>query len=896
METFSFRCPNCRTRLRVKQKYVGAMKTCPNRDCRTSIRIPDPNQLQSARSSQKNVSTNAEQTGENSRKRKPVVAAEKVRRETQATSASARKTNKKPTVAKKKSAKPQRSGSWRLKGIAAAGAVFVIAITATYSLLPSANTGGVSPEDTQVQAEAPHNSYGTTIRPFLETYCMDCHGADLQEGGIRFDNVAQQPDLLANHAMWSKVQQQIAVGSMPPQDVDMPPMEQRQLVADFLDKAINQFDCATVDNAGHVTVRRLNRTEYDNTIRDLLGVDLNLSRNFPSDDVGYGFDTIGDVLSVSPLLMERYLIAAEEASAAAIQIPSELKLKRVFAAEQFETKGSVSARSSGLAYVSNGEATARFETKVPGEYTFTVQAQGSQAGDELARCRIQLDDQKAEVHDVPGDRQNKTITWKATLPAGKHALKIAFTNDFYDPDSENPKRRDRNLYVTASRVEGPKELKREHYSESHRRLVTQTPGKSTKPIDAARQVLGPFLRRAYRRPITDDELEVVLAAFQLADYRGESYERSLQVAVQTALVTPQFLFRMEKRPEGLKESERHVLGDYEMASRLSYFLWSSMPDEELFQIADSGLLQRDEVLDQQVRRMLRDPKAEEFVKNFVGQWLGLRKLGETEPDRELFPMYNEQLAEDMARETEMLFTEILKEDKSVVELINADYTFVNEPLAKLYGLEGVKGRQFRKVSLADSPRRGLISHAGILTLTSFPNRTSPVKRGEWVLENILGEAPPPAPANVPGLEETQSANPNLSFREQLTLHQKDPICSSCHKLMDGIGFGLQNFDAVGRWREQEGEFKIDARGDLPDGSSFNGPRELIQILSAKPDHFTRCMTEKMLTYALGRGLKWYDKCTVDEIVAETRSGDYRMSRLISALVKSPPFRSQQLEQ
>jgi len=881
METFSFRCPSCRTRLRVKRKYVGATKTCPNRDCGATIRIPDPvklQQLKAERARQREATSQFRSTASKP-SRKP--------------SRKSRTVEQPSEIAQPRAA---RNKGWRLKGIAAAGVIFVVAVTATYSLLPSANTGGFTGESTQVQAEAPHDSFGDSIRPFLETYCMDCHGGDLQEGGVRFDTVAQQPDLLAHHDMWSKVQQQIAIGSMPPQDVDMPPMEQRQFVAEWLDKAINHFDCTAVDNPGRVTTRRLNRNEYDNTIRDLLGVDLNFSRNFPSDDVGYGFDTIGDVLSISPLLMERYLIAAEEAAAATIQLPEELKLKRVFAPQQFETKGSVSARSNGLAYVSNGEATARFETKAPGQYTMVVQAEASQAGDEVARCRIQLDDNKPTTHDVPGDRDNKAIRWQQQLPIGKHTLKIAFINDFYNPDSENPKRRDRNLYVTAVRVEGPKELKREHFSAAHRQLVTHTPNKSLKPIEAARNVMEPFLRRAYRRPVSPNELERVLAAFQLANERGESYERSLQVALQAALVSPQFLYRMEKQPEGLREEDKHLLGDYELASRLSYFLWSSMPDEELLQAADSGLLKRDDVLEKQVRRMLRDPKAEDFVQNFVGQWLGLRKLGETEPDRELFPMYDEKLAQDMARETELLFLEILQQDKSVTELLNADYTFLNEPLATLYGIDGVKGRNFRKVSLTNSPRRGLISHASILTLTSFPNRTSPVKRGEWVLDNILGQAPPPAPASVPGLEETQSANPNLSFREQLTLHQKDPICSSCHKLMDGIGFGLQNYDAIGRWRVKDGEFDINAQGDLPDGSSFEGPLELIQILSNKPDHFTHCLTEKMLTYALGRGMEWYDKCTIDEIVAETRAGNYRMSSLILAIVNSDPFRSQQVEQ
>ncbi|MCG6156215.1 DUF1592 domain-containing protein [Rubinisphaera margarita] len=755
-------------------------------------------------------------------------------------------------------------------------------------MLPSASTGNLSEESARIQAE-PKNEFATKIAPFLSKYCADCHGADLQEEGIRFDNISGQPDLLERHDFWHKVHQQIAVGSMPPSDMELPSMEERTAVADWLDRQLNHFDCRGVDNPGRVTVRRLNRIEYNNTVRDLLGINVDLASTFPADDVGYGFDNIGDVLTISPLLMERYIEASEKAVDVAITLPESLRLKEQWAGERFKLGGSGRASGRSVTFASNGFATARFRIKAEGEYQFEVVVSASQAGDGVAQVQIELDGKPVGTHDVPGHRVDRTVKWNKHLKVGDHQLEIRFANDHYDPDAEDPQRRDRNLYLSSAAIEGPEKLSLDSFPAAHRRLMVAQPGKDLPPKEAARKVLAPLVERAFRRPTRPGELDRYLKIFEIAQSRGESYERSMQVAIQGVLVSPEFLFRIEGE-EDSSGSKNVTLDDFALASRLSYFLWSSMPDDELFALARSGKLSDEAVLEQQVRRMLKDEKSQALTENFIGQWLGLRRLPETTPDKDLFPMFNTKLATDMQRETELLFAHVLEQDLSLTELITADYTFVNESLARLYGLENIKGNDFQKVSLKETPRRGLIAHAGVLTLTSFPNRTSPVKRGEWVLENILAQAPPPAPASVPGLEETQAANPNLSFREQLVLHQKDPICSSCHKLMDGIGFGLQNFDAIGRWREKDGEHAIDAQGDLPDGTSFNGPSELIDILSRKPDDFTRCMAEKMLTYAVGRGLEWYDRCTIDDIIAATRADHYRISRLIVEIVKSPAFR------
>jgi hypothetical protein len=366
----------------------------------------------------------------------------------------------------------------------------------------------------------------------------------------------------------------------------------------------------------------------------------------------------------------------------------------------------------------------------------------------------------------------------------------------------------------------------------------------------------------------------------------------MQITLQAALVSPHFLFRVETDKREQTADGRQALNDFELASRLSYFLWSSMPDDELFQLAEQGTLHEDAVLEQQVRRMMADPKSYALIQNFGGQWLNLRRLAtdDVAPDPEKFPEFDDALRRDVWHETELFFASVVREDRPLTELLTARYTFLNERLAKLYGIDGVDGDEFRRVDLADGHRAGLLTQASILTLTSYPTRTSPVKRGQWVLENLLGDKPPDPPPLVPGLEETQKANPDLSVRQQLEIHRADPTCASCHKLMDDIGFGLENFDAIGRWREEDGGQPLDTTGTLPTGESFSGPIELIAILSGRDQEFAACMAEKLLTYALGRGLEYYDKCTIDEIVQESEANDFRFSSLLTSIVRSEPFR------
>ncbi len=873
MQTIRFRCPKCQAALRVPGEYAGKRVRCPQSACRKPITIP--------------TSSSVEKLQSEELKQTPAAESRQAKRKKKSKKKQESSVSKKRSIQPSKLIKPLRIVSLIFCLILLAGAVSYF--------LPSENNGNVLQQVNVVQAAATPEPFGKQVRPFLNKYCLDCHGEDIQEGGVRFDQFGNSPDIIADYRLWEKIHQQISVGSMPPQDEEAPAPDERERIAAWLDKEVNHFDCNAVDHPGRVTVHRLNRVEYDNTVRDLLGVDLNLSANFPSDDVGYGFDNIGDVLNVSPLLMERYLDAAETISEAAIILPQSLKINQQFNGKQFHLTGAAAGRGTEVSFISNGAAVATFDVKVKGKYQFEITVSATQAGKGNATCRLFLDDRELSNPEIPGHHKKKTVKIQQNLSPGKHKLRIVFDNDFYAPKAKDPKRRDRNLYLHSAKINGPDSLTIEQFPASYRKLVTARPDKKRSPSQCAKLVLVPLLQNAFRRPVTKQEQDRILSIFQLAYNREKQYERSLQIALQAILVSPQFLFRLERDSKLEPDSQGENLDDYELASRLSYFLWSSMPDDELFDLASRGVLHQEKILTQQVHRMLADPKGQALTENFVGQWLGLRKLSDATPDKELFPNFNPNIAEAMQKETISLFSYVLENDMSLMELLTADYTFLNQDLAKFYGLDNVKGKKFRKVNIAKTNRRGLIAHAGILTLTSYPNRTSPVKRGEWVLENILAQAPPPPPPGVPPLDDTQKENPNLSLREQLLLHQSDPICSSCHILMDGIGFGLQNFDAVGRWRDTDGKHKIDARGDLPDGSSFEGPVELIQILEKRPDEFTRCIAEKMLTYALGRGLEWYDRCTIDEIVAAVRQNDYRLSRVILEIVRSDPFRKRRGE-
>jgi mono/diheme cytochrome c family protein len=608
----------------------------------------------------------------------------------------------------------------------------------------------------------------TVVRPFLAKYCTSCHGPTRPKGGLDLSSFPDETARKPRRRTLERVREYVDSGIMPPEDSPQPTRDEGARLSRWIKSKLERDELGAPSNPGRVTIRRLNRAEYNNTIRDLIGVDFRPADDFPSDDVGYGFDNIGDVLSLPPVLMERYLAAAA------------------------------------------------------------------------------------------------SISERAIVPT-------------------------------------PNRLSAEPLPESHRRIIFREPKSPAEYQDAARAILERFATRAYRRPVRPDETSRLSNLVELALRNGESFERGIQLAVQAVLISPHFLFRVEldSRPRGPGEAARlaqgiEPIGDYELASRLSYFLWSTMPDEELFGLAAQGKLHEAEVLSRQVKRMLREPRSRALVENFAGQWLQIRNLKTVNPDRDRFPDFDEPLREAMLRETELFTAEIIYDDRSVLDFLDADFTYVNERLARHYGMPGISGEAFRRVRLHDSMRGGLLTHASILTVTSNPNRTSPVKRGRWILEQILGTPPPPPPPGVAPLTEDRAADSSLSLRQRMEQHRARPNCAVCHNRLDPLGFGLENYDGVGAWREKEGGQAVDASGTLPSGESFRGPGELKAILKARPREFARCLTEKMLTYALGRGLEDYDRAAVERIVKDLESHRYRFSTLVLDVVMSDPFLKRRL--
>jgi len=637
---------------------------------------------------------------------------------------------------------------------------------------------------------------------------------------------------------------------------------------------------------GHVTARRLNRGEYNNTIRDLLAIDFQPAADFPADDSGYGFDNIGDVLSLSPILMEKYLAAAEKIAKAAI-LPRPLPQATMVRHGRGENRRSITAPGLIVSH--------RFP--VEGDYTFVVTLVYRP---DPVRVAFSLDGQPYPSSDVQDGADHwRTAEVRAHVSAGQHTLDAELISDgprAPDPDFESGKseRPLRDPMVGNIEVRGPYNPVTPPPSESYRRVFTCTDAAGPQSLQCARVDLETLARRAYRRPVTSAEINGLVRFVQMARDQGDSFEQGMQVALTAILVSPHFLFRIEHDPDPAKPAV-HDISEFELATRLSYFLWASMPDEELFQLASKQDLRKPQILDAQVRRMLADPKSKALVDNFGAQWLQLRSLDRIQPDPDRFPKFNDELRRDMKRETELFFQYIIQEDRSILDFIDADYTFVNARLAKFYGLPQVDSNQFQRVQLPpDSHRGGVITQAAILTASSFPNRTSPVLRGKWILENILNAPPPPPPPDVPNLDQN-AVGSSASMRQQLEAHRTNPVCNACHASMDPLGFGLENFDAIGRWRTKDGNFPIDATGRLPNGKTFDGPEGLKQLLLSDQTIFTKCLAEKLLTYALGRGLQDYDQPAVESIVNRTAASDYRFSALIEAIISSRPFRQRRGE-
>lgn len=648
------------------------------------------------------------------------------------------------------------------------------------------------------------------------------------------------------------------------------------------DKDNNKMSDPAVIDPGHVTVHRLNRAEYNNTIRDLLDLPLKPAETFPPDDFGYGFNNIADVLTVSPLLFEMYDKAAKELIDEAMKQASQSKTVKFEAENGNPSVGGQSGDFWNL--WSNGELGQNVDLPADGKYRIKVRAYESNAGGEHAKMELLVNSRVVQTFDVTATRDNPAeYTYTGDFQKGNPAVSVRFINDYFQNGE------DRNLYVDWVTVEGPLDAKT---SNPQRDKIMVCEPTDDNDVNCAKQVLSSFGARAWRRPLTTAEVDELATFVDVAKAQGDGIDQGIQLALRAILLNAKFIFRVEQdQPD--KGEASYDLSQYELASRLSYFLWSSMPDARLFELARDGKLNDDEVLRAEVKRMLADDRAKALVDNFATQWLYIDAVLDSNPDYELFPMFKPSLAQAMRMETYMFVSDWMQSDAQLAELLTANYTYLNGELAQHYQIGGVEGADFKRVEYQDADnRRGLLTHGSILTARSYPNRTSPVLRGVWVLEQLLCSEPPPPPADVEGLKEN-GVDPNATLRERLEAHRSDPSCIGCHQTMDPIGFGLENYDAVGNWRTMEKGQPIDSLGELPDGRSFSNAKELSGVLANDPK-LNECMTEKMMTYALGRGIyaKYgeSDYAQVHEIT-KALEGKASTHELITQIVLSKAFRS-----
>ena len=781
---------------------------------------------------------------------------------------------------------------------------------------------------------APSELSSSTPRALLDQYCVTCHNerlrtADLALDTLDVDNVGMAP------AVWERVVRKLRAGAMPPLSRPRPDAATYDAFARWLEAELDRVAATNLNPGRTEAFHRLNRTEYHNAVRDLVDLEVDVAELLPADSASYGFDNIAGVLGVSPTLLERYLSAARKVSRIALgrPVPSATT-------ETFRVTNDLSQNDwvEGMPFGTRGGATFRYTFPQDGEYIVRVLlAQGT--GGQLATfdvphtLEVSLDDEILQTYTVgeppPVDAsrdsdayrewqaRQRTIDsdWEFRLPvrAGPRDIQVTFARrtwaypetvrePYLRPYTANDTRHQPYLgRVTVTGPYAPNGVLSVGSTPSRRRMFVCEPSETDSALEqtvCAREILSTLARRAYRRPVTTSDIGVLLGFFE--DGRAsEGFDAGIERALRWLLASPQFVLRVERDPDGLAAGANYEITDLELASRLSFFLWSSLPDDELIDVARRGRLSDPEVLERQTRRMLDDDRASALTTNFASQWLYLRNVPAVYPDEDLFPHVGEALRQAMRRETELFVASIFRGNRSVLELLTADYTFVNERLARHYDIPHVYGSHFRRVSLDRLPndaRRGLLGHASILSVTSYPNRTSPVLRGKWVLENLLGTPPASPPPDVPSLEETTDGGAVLSIREATERHRANPVCASCHQLMDPPGFALEQFDAVGRFRTHTAaNTPIDATGELPDGTKFDGASGLRDALVSSPERFVGTLTEKLMIYALGRGLEYYDAPTVRGILRDAAEEDYRFSSIILGIVKSPPFRMRRTE-
>ena len=807
-------------------------------------------------------------------------------------------------------------------------------------LHPHAAARGASPEPRPRPAQTARLSASAASetsdqQAVVDQYCVSCHNERLNTAGLMLDKM----DLgqVGEHAgVWEKVVRKLRGGAMPPSGAPRPDEAAYGSLVTWLEESLDRA-AAGARHPRRPVVHRLNRSQYTNAIRDLLAVEVDGASLLPADESGYGFDNIADVLSVTGALLERYLLAAQKTSRLAIGDPTLRAAHETFRVSKFLVQ--TDRVSDDLPFLSRGGTAIRHSFPLDGEYVLKITLRRGYDGgaikgiDQREQLDVRLDGARLELFEIGGECVDSdepqcintllgavlpfseyTMTADAALAvrfaakAGPRFIGIAFVkrhsgvtegagHDRQPAAYSGNNRETGEMGVESVVLEGPFNAAAPGDTPSRRQIFVCQPTVAASEEPCARQILTALARRAYRGLATDHDVESLLHFYRAGRTAG-SFEAGIQLALEKLLVSPKFLLRVERGPSTVTpptatriSDTAPRIDDIDLASRLSFFLWSSIPDDALLEVAERGQLRVPRVLEQQVRRMLADPRATSLVSDFASQWLYLRDLLQMQPDPYLFPDFDDSLREAFTRETALFLESQLREDRPLVELLTANYTFINERLARFYGIPHVYGSHFRRVTLSDPNRAGLLGHASILTITSYSTRTSPVVRGKYLLSNLLGSPPPPPPPNVEGLEEPSDTQVRLTMRARMEVHRKNPVCAACHARMDPLGFALENFNAIGKWRTTEAGSRIDASGKFPDGTSFNNPAEFRQALLGRRDDFIQNFTEKLLTYALGRGVEYYDMPAVRSIIRDAAPGQYRWSSLVMGVVRSAPFQT-----
>jgi hypothetical protein len=761
------------------------------------------------------------------------------------------------------------------------------------------------------QQALPSPSASSVDRATLDRYCVSCHNSKVKTGGLALD-VADVSRVGSDPAMWEKVVRKIRGRMMPPIGTPRPDEATYNALASHLESALDGAAIARPNPGRTDTFRRLSRVEYQNAIRDILAIDIDVSALLPKDDASHGFDNVSNG-ELSPTLLERYLAAAQKVSRAAVGAPLPSPPSHVVVLPADLTQED---HLEGLPLGTRGGASFTYNFPQQGVYEFQIRLardrnENVEGLTEPQQIELSIDGSRVQTFTVKPNRNqsgayyadeavDKDLTLRIGVGAGPHNVVVTFPRKTFALEETerqpslahfNMDRHPRvQIALYSVSIAGPFEVGAVMDTPSRRRLFVCNPAASRSEEACTRQIVSKVARRAFRRDVTTADLEAPMRFYRQA--RAESgVEAGIEMAVRAVLASTEFLFRIEREPRNVAPKTPYRISDVELASRLSFFLWSSVPDDELLNLAVARTLNQPATLEQQVKRMLADPKSEAVVSNFASQWLYLRNLAAASPDARQFPDFDDNLRQAFRRETELFFQSILAEDRSALDLLRANYTYVNERLAKHYGIPNVYGSRFRRVSLGDdSVRGGILGHGSVLTVTSYANRTSPVLRGKWILENIAGTPPPPPPPNVPLLQDTDGEGRVLSMRDRMVRHRASAACSSCHQLMDPAGLSLENFDAIGRWRTRtESGGAVDASGGLPDGSTFTGVSGLRDALLRRPELFVGTLTEKLMTYGLGRGLEHHDSPAIRAIVRNAQAQDYRFSALVLGIVRSDPF-------